>query len=294
MTGQMMVMPGGPVMVVPGAEQKQAAAATQQAVAEGRSREPFRTLHPPPGDDRGAHGVGDPVWRDGVQASAGERPAGGGLPGHPGAGGYPGATPETVANNVATPLERQFMQIPGLELVTSRASRGTERSRCSSTLDKSIDAAATDVQAAISQATGQLPPDLPSPPTFYQDESERSADHVHRAGQRHDDQAVSCTTMANTQVGAADQHPAGREPGAGVRHASRRSGSRPIRRRSRRAALTMDDLADGDPQRHELSGCRAVRRPEPHIPAPAAGAARERRAVQQPDHRARATGRRST
>jgi len=38
--------------------------------------------------------------------------------------GYPGATPETMANNVATPLERQFMQIPGLELVTSSSGQG--------------------------------------------------------------------------------------------------------------------------------------------------------------------------
>ncbi|MGE5608696.1 MAG: efflux RND transporter permease subunit, partial [Bacillota bacterium] len=80
--------------------------------------------------------------------------------------GYPGASPDTVAANIATPLERQFMQIPGLELITSRSTQ----SFCSFTLQfalsKSIDAAATDVQAAISRATGSLPVDLPSPPTF--------------------------------------------------------------------------------------------------------------------------------
>jgi len=79
---------------------------------------------------------------------------------------YPGASPETVANNIATPLERQFMQINGLELVTSKSTQGHTSLTLQFALSKSIDAAATDVQTAISQATGSLPVDLPSPPTF--------------------------------------------------------------------------------------------------------------------------------
>jgi HAE1 family hydrophobic/amphiphilic exporter-1 len=79
---------------------------------------------------------------------------------------YPGATPETMANNVATPLERQFMQIPGLELVTSNNGQGHSSFVLQFALTKSLDAAATDVQAAITRAQGQLPLDLPSPPTF--------------------------------------------------------------------------------------------------------------------------------
>ncbi|HEX5009734.1 MAG TPA: efflux RND transporter permease subunit [Planctomycetota bacterium] len=79
---------------------------------------------------------------------------------------YPGASPETVANNIATPLERQFMQINGLELVTSKSTQGIASLTLQFALDKSIDAAATDVQTAITQATGSLPVDLPSPPTF--------------------------------------------------------------------------------------------------------------------------------
>ena len=79
---------------------------------------------------------------------------------------YPGATPETMANNVATPLERQFLQIPGLELVTSNSGQGNTTFTLQFDLEKSIDGAATDVQAAITRATGQLPTDLPSPPTF--------------------------------------------------------------------------------------------------------------------------------
>src|SRR6266566_3216785 len=80
--------------------------------------------------------------------------------------GYPGASPDTVANNIATPLERQFMQINGLELVTSKSTQGHTSLTLQFALDKSIDGAATDVQTAISQATGSLPADLPSPPTF--------------------------------------------------------------------------------------------------------------------------------
>ena len=79
---------------------------------------------------------------------------------------YPGASPDTMANNIATPLERQFMQINGLELVTSQSTQGNTSLTLQFALDKSIDAAATDVQTAISQATGSLPVDLPSPPTY--------------------------------------------------------------------------------------------------------------------------------
>lgn len=80
--------------------------------------------------------------------------------------GYPGASPETVAATIATPLERQFMQINGLELITSKSTQGQASLTLQFSLDKSIDAAATDVQTAISQATGSLPADLPSPPSF--------------------------------------------------------------------------------------------------------------------------------
>jgi len=79
---------------------------------------------------------------------------------------YPGASPETMANNVATPLERQFMQINGLELVTSNSIQGFTSLTLQFALDKSLDAAATDVQTAITQASGNLPLDLPSSPTF--------------------------------------------------------------------------------------------------------------------------------
>jgi HAE1 family hydrophobic/amphiphilic exporter-1 len=80
--------------------------------------------------------------------------------------GYPGASPDTIANNIATPLERQFMQINGLEVVTSKSTQGVATFTLQFALEKNIDAAATDVQTAISQASGALPADLPSPPTY--------------------------------------------------------------------------------------------------------------------------------
>jgi HAE1 family hydrophobic/amphiphilic exporter-1 len=79
---------------------------------------------------------------------------------------YPGASPDTMAANVATPLERQFMQINGLQVVTSKSTQGHTSLTLEFDLEKDIDAAATDVQTAISQATASLPVDLPSPPTF--------------------------------------------------------------------------------------------------------------------------------
>ena len=95
--------------------------------------------------------------------------------------GYPGASPETMANNVATPLEKQFMKIPGLELVTSKSTQGFTVLTLQFALDKSIDAAATDVQTAISQSTGSLPTDLPSlPSSLYR----RNLVHGHRPIQK--------------------------------------------------------------------------------------------------------------
>jgi hydrophobic/amphiphilic exporter-1 (mainly G- bacteria), HAE1 family len=79
---------------------------------------------------------------------------------------YPGADPVTMANNIATPLEKQFLQIPGLDIITSSSTQGNTSITLQFVLSKSITDAATDVQAAIQRATGKLPIDLPSPPTF--------------------------------------------------------------------------------------------------------------------------------
>src|SRR6266513_1394847 len=79
---------------------------------------------------------------------------------------YPGANPETMANTIATPLEKQFTQIPGLTLTTSSSTQGSTNITLQFDLDKSIIDASTDVQAAIQRASGQWPNDLPSPPRF--------------------------------------------------------------------------------------------------------------------------------
>jgi hydrophobic/amphiphilic exporter-1 (mainly G- bacteria), HAE1 family len=79
---------------------------------------------------------------------------------------YPGADPTAMANNIATPLEKQFLQIPGLDIITSTSTQSNTQFTLQFVLSKSITDAATDVQAAIQRATGKLPIDLPSPPTF--------------------------------------------------------------------------------------------------------------------------------
>ena len=79
---------------------------------------------------------------------------------------YPGASPQTMASAVATPLEQQFTSIPGLAQMTSLSGVGTTTITLQFDLSRNIDAAAEDVQAAINAATGLLPPDLPSPPSY--------------------------------------------------------------------------------------------------------------------------------
>ncbi len=78
----------------------------------------------------------------------------------------PGASPETMASSVATPLEKQFSTIAGLDSMTSVNTLGSTQITLQFTLNRDIDAAAQDVQAAITQASGQLPRDMPSPPSF--------------------------------------------------------------------------------------------------------------------------------
>ncbi len=78
----------------------------------------------------------------------------------------PGASPETMASSVAQPLERQFAQIPGIAQMTSTSYLGTAAVTIQFELNRSIDGAANDVQGAINAASGQLPKNLPSPPTY--------------------------------------------------------------------------------------------------------------------------------
>jgi HAE1 family hydrophobic/amphiphilic exporter-1 len=78
----------------------------------------------------------------------------------------PGGNPETMASNVAQPLERQFSLIAGLSQMTSTSTLGSTQITLQFDLNRNIDAAAVDVQAAINAATGQLPSSMPNPPTY--------------------------------------------------------------------------------------------------------------------------------
>src|SRR5471032_1253483 len=78
----------------------------------------------------------------------------------------PGASPETMASSVATPLEVQFSAVPGITQMTSSSALGSTNLTLQFTLNKSIDTAAQEVQAAINTAAGRLPADMPSLPTW--------------------------------------------------------------------------------------------------------------------------------
>lgn len=79
---------------------------------------------------------------------------------------YPGANPDTMANSIATPLEQQFMTIEGLQSLFSTSNTGTANIVLQFSLDRNIDNASTDVQAAITRAQPNLPSDLPNNPLY--------------------------------------------------------------------------------------------------------------------------------
>src|SRR3984957_11512625 len=78
----------------------------------------------------------------------------------------PGASPETMASSVATPLEREFSTLAGVQSMSSQNSQGATQITVQFTLSPSIDAAAQDIQAAIAKAAGQLPANMPRPPSY--------------------------------------------------------------------------------------------------------------------------------
>ncbi|HWA81211.1 MAG TPA: efflux RND transporter permease subunit, partial [Acetobacteraceae bacterium] len=78
----------------------------------------------------------------------------------------PGADPSTMASTVATPLERQIGEIPGVSQMSSVSVEGSTSVTVQFSLERDINSAAQDIQAAINAATGQLPKTLPSPPTY--------------------------------------------------------------------------------------------------------------------------------
>src|SRR5437868_3930175 len=78
----------------------------------------------------------------------------------------PGASPETMASSVATPLEREFSTIAGVQTMNSTNSLGSSAITVQFDLDRKIDAAAQDIQAAIARAGGRLPTSMPRPPSY--------------------------------------------------------------------------------------------------------------------------------
>ena len=133
----------------------------------------------------------------------------------------PGASPETMASAVATPLERQFGRIAGVTEMTSTSSLGSTQVTLQFDLDRDIDAAARDVQAAINAARGQLPANLPSNPTLSQGQPGRRADPDPGAHVRRRRRGRRCTTRRRPIL---------------AQKLSQVDGRRPGRRRRRRAA----------------------------------------------------------
>ncbi len=103
----------------------------------------------------------------------------------------PGADPETMASAVATPLERQFSTIAGIDSMSSSNSQGSTAITVQFELSRNIDAAAQDIQAAIAAAGGLLPPEMPHPPTYQK---------VNPAEQPIMYLALSSTTLPPSQV----------------------------------------------------------------------------------------------
>ena len=115
---------------------------------------------------------------DCVSVSAGGAAAAGGIPDHQRLRTLPGASPETMASSVATPLERQFGRIAGVTEMTSTSQLGSTNITLQFDLNRNIDAAARDVQAAINAARGQLPDRSSEQADLPEGESSRRADHA--------------------------------------------------------------------------------------------------------------------
>ena len=235
-----------------------------------------------------------PLRRAGLPAAAGERPAGGRLSGHPGERGLSRAR---ARRRWPTTSPRRWSgsscRSPAWSWSPARAARASRSFTLQFALEKSIDAAATDVQTAINQATGSLPLDLPSPPTFSKTNPNDQPIMYIGPGEQLGDagQALRLWQHAGRP---ADQHPAGRQPGGRLRHqVGRAHQGRP--------------LGDGRPRDHHG---RPGRRPSATAPAtPGAGqfdgasgtfllrphGQLERgRGLQQPDRRHARTARPST
>ena len=148
----------------------------------------------------------------------------------------PGASPDTMASSVATPLEKQFSTIAGIDSMTSTSSLGQTNITIQFNLSRSLDGAALDVQAAITAAGGQLPPEMPTPPTFQKVNPGRFADPLFGA-ELANHEAVGCGRGRRDHHCAEHLHGQRRGSGAGVRSAEVRHARAT---RSQRAGLPAD------------------------------------------------------
>ena len=186
----------------------------------------------------------------------------------------PGASPETMASSVATPLEKEFSTIPGIEVMTSTSSQGGTSISLQFALSRNIDAAAQDVQAAISQAMRSLPQDI-QPPSFRKvDPSSRSI--LYYALRSRTLPAAPAQRVRRDLPCPAALDRRGRGAGAGLRlHEVRRAdparspAARGAEHRDRRGGAVGGERKRQSPHRHSLGHRQGLRGGEP-------GAARER------------------
>ena len=223
-------------------------------------------------------------------------------------GKFPGASPETMAATVAQPLEYQFAQIPGVSQMTSISAVGSTQITIQFDLDRNIDAAAGDIQAAINAAGGQLPKNLPGPPTYRKVNPADSPIMILSLSSdampmiNVDDYADTILSQQISQIAGVSQvviggeqkravrvqvDPAklanmgmtlgGRARHAGQRHGERAQGHHRQRPRARFAIYDNDQLTQGV----------RIRQRHPRLPQRRGGAGARRR-------RGRSTGRRTT
>ncbi len=142
----------------------------------------------------------------------------------------PGASPETMASAVATPLERQFGRIAGITEMSSTSYLGSTSISIQFDLNRNIDAAARDVQAAINAAAGQLPTNLPSKPTW-----------------RKANPADAPILIPRAHVGRTDQ-------AQSLRRGQHHPGAKTLADRRGRPSLRQRRLAPGRPHRGQPDG----------------------------------------
>ena len=208
--------------------------------------------------------------------AAGVVAAAGRLPDHPGHDPAPGASPDTIAALVTAPLERNFGQIPSLTPMTSSSSFGISQITLQFDLNRDIDAAAQDVQAAINASGSTLPRNLPYPPVYSK---------VNPADAPIVTLALTSTTISLRAAQRSRRHPAGAAAERTDRRRPRhRAGQHPAggpHPGRSGAARQLRHLARGHAQRDRRRQCRR-----------AEGRARRRAPVlhhrrQRPDHRGR-------